>query len=219
MLTETRARTSSGELVVVLLHGFMGLPDDLAPFSRSMGIPARFVFPQGIVDLAERGLRGRAWWPIDVDARNAATGPRDLSGFVPGGLDQARAHLDAVLEEIVSSGPVDTLIVGGFSQGAMLACDLALRSSRRIDGLAMFSGARIAEALWRPRYPERSGLRTFVSHGRSDADLSFAVAESFQRELGEAGWDVTWVPFDGGHEIPMIAWRSFKRWLTAAARP
>ncbi|MGH7434677.1 MAG: alpha/beta hydrolase [Polyangiaceae bacterium] len=218
MRTETGARESSGELVVVLLHGFMGLPEDLAPFARSIGVAARFVFPPGIVDLADQGLRGRAWWPIDVDARNAATRPRDLSGFVPGGLDQAHAHLDALLEEIASSGPDDTVIVGGFSQGAMLACDLALRSPRRIDGLVMFSGARIADTLWRPRYPGRRGLRTFASHGRGDDDLSFAAAESFQRELSEAGWGVTWVPFDGGHEIPMIVWRSFKRWL-AAARP
>jgi phospholipase/carboxylesterase len=214
MLIETRAGQGPGGLVVVLLHGFMGLPEDLAPFARSIGLAARFVFPAGLVDLGERGLRGRAWWPIDVDARSAVARPRDLSAFVPGGLDEARAHLDALLEEVCASGSVDRLIVGGFSQGAMLACDLALRSSRRIDGLVMFSGARIAETLWRPRYSERRGLRAFISHGRGDDDLSFSVAESFQRELAEAGWAVTWVPFDGGHGIPMIVWRSFKRWLT-----
>jgi phospholipase/carboxylesterase len=215
MRIETRAGQGPDGLVVVLLHGFMGLPEDLAPFAKSMGIGGRFVFPAGIVDLAGRGLRGRAWWPIDVDARSAATGPRDLSAFVPAGLDEARAHLEALLDDICATGPFGTLVIGGFSQGAMLACDLALRSSRRIDGLVMFSGARIAETLWRPRYLTRRGLRTFVSHGRADDDLAFSVAESFQSELSEAGWAVTWVPFDGGHGIPMIVWRSFKRWLTA----
>jgi phospholipase/carboxylesterase len=214
------AATESGTPRVVLLHGFMGTPDDLAPFARSLGVRARFVFPDGLVDLAPLGLRGRAWWPVDTDDRadSVAAGPRDLSHFVPEGLDAARAHLDELLDDLEREGPPGPLVLGGFSQGAMLSCELALRTQRPLAGVALFSGARITASAWRQRYGSRRGLRVFVSHGRSDGDLSFAAAESFQRELAEAGWDVTWCPFDGGHEIPLVAWRAFKRWLTPAPR-
>jgi phospholipase/carboxylesterase len=212
------APTGTGTPRVVLLHGFMGTPDDLAPFARSLGVQARFVFPGGRVDLAPFGLSGRAWWPVDTDTRadSIAAGPRDLSHFVPEGLDAARAHVDGLLDDLEREGPPGPLVIGGFSQGAMLSCDVALRSPRPLAGLALFSGARIAAGAWRSLYASRRGLRVFVSHGRSDADLSFSAAESFQRELADAGWEVTWCPFDGGHEIPLVAWRAFKRWLTRA---
>jgi phospholipase/carboxylesterase len=214
------AATESATPRVVLLHGFMGTPDDLAPFARSLGVRARFTFPEGLVDLAPLGLRGRAWWPVDADERadSVAAGPRDLSNFVPEGLDAARAHLDGLLDDLEREGPPGPLVLGGFSQGAMLSCDLALRTQRPLAGVALFSGARITASAWRQRYGSRRGLRAFVSHGRNDGDLSFAAAESFQRELADAGWDVTWCPFDRGHEIPLVAWRAFKRWLTPAPR-
>jgi phospholipase/carboxylesterase len=206
--------------VVVLLHGFQSVPDDLAPFARSLGVKARFFFPEGPVDLAERRLRGRAWWAIDVDKRHGPEGwPEDISDQHPVGLSAARARLDAILDEAIAESGGGPLFVGGFSQGAMLACDLVLRSDRDVAGLVLFSGAAIAADEWRPLYPRRRGLRTFVSHGDADRELSFASAESFQNELAAAGWDVTWAPFAGGHEIPLVVWRSFKRWLTREPRP
>jgi phospholipase/carboxylesterase len=213
--------------LVVLLHGFMGETADLEPFARSLaiggtggGTAARFVFPPGLVDLSPRGLRGRAWWPIDVDARAAdlSRGPRDLSGFVPEGLDAARAFLDERLDALQREEPERPLVLGGFSQGAMLSCELALRSQRPLAGVALFSGARIAASQWESLYESRRGLPVFVSHGRKDDDLSFSAAESFQADLSASGWEVSWCPFDGGHEIPLVVWRSFKRWLASLGK-
>jgi phospholipase/carboxylesterase len=203
----------------VLLHGFMGTPDDLAPFARSLGVQARFVFPEGNVDLAPFDLRGRAWWPVDVDGRAEALsrGPRDLCQFAPEGLGAAREHLNGILDELdrEALGP---LVLGGFSQGAMLSCEVALGTPRPLAGLVMFSGALITQGAWRPRYASRPGLRVFMSHGRRDHDLSFAAADSFQSELAAAGLEVTWCPFDGGHEIPFVVWRTFRRWLSSSLR-
>lgn len=198
--------------VVVFLHGLMGAPEDLAPFARSLQADARFVFPEGPIDLSSLGLRGRAWWPKIV-APATSGGGRDLSQMIPQGLEVAREHLDELLGELEPSIGGRPLVLGGFSQGAMLACDFALRTSRAIEGLVLFSGAPIAQLEWRPRYASRRGLRVLITHGRLDADLSFDVAASFQGELRAAGWDVTWLPFDGGHEIPLVVWRTFKRWL------
>jgi phospholipase/carboxylesterase len=193
----------------------MGLPEDLEPFAASLGLDARYAFPPGIVDMASRGSRGRAWWAIDIEARGAAIarGPRDMSNFDPDGLAEAREWLRAKLDELQRGEPSRPLVLGGFSQGAMLACDFVLHDPRPVDGLVLFSGARIRRSVWRRLYPSRSGLRAFMSHGRSDDDLSYQAAERFQEELRSFAWDVTWCPFDGGHEIPLLAWRAFKRWM------
>jgi phospholipase/carboxylesterase len=193
----------------------MGTSADLAPFAASLGIDARFIFPEGIVDLAPLRLRGRAWWAVDEEkrAQAIACGPRDMSTFVPEGLDRARNELDRLLDEMVQENPQRPLVLGGFSQGAMLACDVVLRTGRAVAGLVLFSGARIGAGAWDPLYASRRDLKVFMSHGRADDDLSFTAAESFLGDLQRAQWDVTWCPFDGGHEIPIFVWRAFKRWL------
>ena len=105
------------------------------------------------------------------------------------------------------------LILGGFSQGAMLAFDIALRSERAIRGLVQLSGARIAERLWNPRLATRAGTPVFMSHGLRDPDLSFPAAKAFAGDLEAAGWGVDFCAFDGAHEVPLVALRGLKRFL------
>ena len=59
----------------------------------------------------------------------------------------------------------------------------------------------------------RSGLPVFLSHGRRDDILPFEVADRFRHELEAAGLRVTWVPFDGGHEIPPPLLAEVERFL------
>jgi len=76
--------------VIILLHGYAMVPEDLAPFGRSLGVPAWYLFPEG-PEAAPAG--GRAWWHIDTAAREAARliAPRDLASEIPAGLPAARA--------------------------------------------------------------------------------------------------------------------------------
>jgi phospholipase/carboxylesterase len=123
--------------------------------------------------------------------------------------------LSGLLDDLattVGSGP---LVIGGFSQGAMLTCDLALRSSRALAGLVFLSGSRICRDAWAAHGAARRGLPVFMSHGRADRDLSFEAAERLQAELVSSGLAVTWLPFEGGHEVPLLALRGLKRFLSA----
>lgn len=208
--------------VIVLLHGYDGFPSDLSPFAASLSLPARFIFPAGLVALDASDRGGRAWWRIDAAARAEAVARgerRDLSPTSPAGLPAARAALIALLDHVEGAYAPRALVVGGFSQGAILACDTALRTSRKLDGLVMMSGARVTATEWAPLLAGRRGLPTFVSHGRSDADLAFDVAETLASDLDRAGVVVTWLPFDGGHETPLVVLRALKRFLSARIAP
>lgn len=211
-----RVTTDDHGPLVILLHGFAGSPEDLAPFARSLGVAARFVFPAGFVELARFGLPGRAWWPSDGAGREHAIRngiARDLSEFEPEGLLDAHNGLNALLDALLAESPNSPVILGGFSQGAMLAFDLAVRTTRDFAALVQLSGARIACRLWDPLLAERAGTRAFISHGRSDPDLAFSAAERFSADLTAAGWAVDFCPFDGGHEVPIVALRALKRFL------
>ncbi len=66
----------------------------------------------------------------------------------------------------------------------------------------LIGGTTVNEAAWVERFPGRRSLPIFIAHGRNDGVLPFAIADRFRTKLQAAGMDVTWVPFDGGHEIP-----------------
>ena len=49
---------------------------------------------------------------------------------------------------------------------------------------------------------KRIALLTLLVAFRRRVGLPFAIAERFAHQLQAAGLHVTWLPFDGGHEIP-----------------
>ena len=209
--------------VVVLLHGFGAPGTDLVPLSGVLsrsGLPpdTRFAFPEAPLELPPVYGAGRAWWMLDmVQLQRAmiAGVPRDLRGEVPPGLAAARAALRGMLDELVEllEVPDERLVLGGFSQGAMLSCDHALHHGRPLAGLGLLSGAYVAEEEWAPRFPARRGLRVFQSHGRRDPLLAFESAEALRGAMEEAGWQVHWTPFGGAHEIPMPVLEAFGAFL------
>jgi phospholipase/carboxylesterase len=218
---------ATAQVVVVLLHGFAMTPADLSPFAHSIAVPAWFLFPEGPL-AAEPG--GRAWWHGDPALRAAwsaqraaslARGPRDFTDQHPSDLPAARASLAALLDALAPSVGERPLVVGGFSQGGMLLADLLARAPRRLAGAAFFSASRIAFDEWPPLAgaAHLRGLPVVVSHGSADLDLAFSAGEALRDALLSGGADVVWVPFDQGHEIPLVVWRRLRKLLLAVTRP
>ena len=196
---------------IVLLHGFGASGMDLVGLYRMLDVPReiRFVFPAAPVVLAPgpAGYDSRCWWPLDVAALDRAvrTGrPRDLSSEHPAELAERVPMLGAALDEIEArlEVPAGKLLLGGFSQGSMLALALALHSDRPLAGLALLSSALLAADQWVPRMASRRGLPVLQSHGTEDVLLSYPAAEILCARMREAGMDVEFVSFRGGHEIP-----------------
>jgi phospholipase/carboxylesterase len=162
---------------------------------------------------------GRQWWEIDVTRyqRAAMLGTVDkLVEDVPAGLAEARASVVAMLDayEHDTSTPSARIVLGGFSQGSMLALDVALHTERAFAGLAILSGTLLAAKEWLPRMAARKDLHVFQSHGTHDPILPFPVAERLRHELESAGMRVSFTSFDDGHGIPPEVMRDLGTWLT-----
>ncbi len=192
--------------LVVLLHGFGAPGDDLVSLAQVLRGPegTRFAFPEApmAISIPFAPASARAWWRIEqaMLERALMTGtPRDLQDEHPEGLESARLSVCKLLDAL--NAP-ERLFLGGFSQGAVLACDVALHTERRLSGLILWSGALISQSTWVPRMAARAGLAVVQSHGRQDPLLSFSAAELLRDRLRGAGLGVDWVPFTGGHEIP-----------------
>jgi phospholipase/carboxylesterase len=193
------------ERVVVLLHGFGAPGDDL--LSLATALPktkgTRYVFPEAPIDMGD----GRAWWIIDWHERSRYEARGDIEGYValvPKGLAEASQKLSAMLEHIEQSWgvPPERLVLGGFSQGAMLTLDVAAQRTKKPAALLLLSGSLTGTTRWLPKAGSLKGVPIFVSHGKSDPVLPYAVAERLRDELKHAGAKVEWAPFSGGHAIP-----------------
>ncbi|MGN6104338.1 MAG: alpha/beta hydrolase [Kofleriaceae bacterium] len=206
-LTTRIAGPSDATTTVVLMHGFGAPGDDLVALADELDAPVRFVFPEAPIELG--GLYGdsRAWWRLDLARLEAELRrgiPRDLRGEVPDGLLEARAQVLQLIDQIEArfAAPGARLVLGGFSQGAMLALDVALQRAQPPAGLLLLSGTLLAETEWAPRMPSLRGVPVLLSHGRSDGLLPFGIAEILRDRLRDAGAVVDWREFAGGHEIP-----------------
>jgi phospholipase/carboxylesterase len=195
--------------IVILLHGFGAPGDDLVSLADVMTVPAgtRFVFPEGPLSLSFGPRDSRAWWLIDMArlaADQAAGRARDLSQDVPKGLAPAREKMLVFLKEVeqkFGAGP-RKIVLGGFSQGAMLSCDVMLRTTQPFAGLVQLSGTLLAAQEWTPLLQTRKGLPVFQSHGTQDELLPYVGAERLRDALSQSGLAVEWHSFRGGHEIP-----------------
>jgi phospholipase/carboxylesterase len=208
------------ESVVILCHGFGAPGDDLVPLGAellSAGLKGRvrFIFPAAPLSLAPMGYAaGRAWWYLDMEQLMALQqgGPRNLERMhaeVPEGLPKARMALLSVIEEVSRQTKLapSRMVLGGFSQGAMLATDVALRMEEAPAALCILSGALISEAEWRKRAPARRGLKVLQSHGLLDPLLPFETGGALRDMLAGAGLNVEFIQFRGEHTIPLEALR------------
>jgi phospholipase/carboxylesterase len=194
---------------VILLHGYGAPGDDLVGLANFLigPVDTRWIFPEAPLPLNMGYGNARAWWLIDMarlEADRAAGRVRDLSSEVPRGLPQAREALEKWLSVLPSALSVDyrRTLIGGFSQGAMLTCDLVMRTAFPFAGLIQLSGSLLARQDWRPSVGKRAGLPVFQSHGTQDPILPYVMAERLRDELMAEGLTVNWNKFQGGHEIP-----------------
>ena len=220
-------RQGSGEgPLVVLLHGFGAPGDDLVALWRYLNVPdeVRFLFPVAPMQLDMGFGDARAWWMLDMEriAQARAQGQWDeLSQEVPRGLPPARKQildLLALATETLSVQP-GSLVLGGFSQGAMLSTDVVLHSDIPFAGLALLSSSLIAKHEWLARLPNRKDLPVFQSHGTADPILACSMAQQLRYHIQTAGLPVSWAEFQGGHEIPVQVLEGLGTFIQAVLYP
>lgn len=206
--------------LVVLMHGFGAPADDLVVLGEMLQLPreTRFAFPAAPISLP-MWTGARAWWMIDLARYEAIlTGGdlRALSEDEPPGLAEVRTRIDAMLDELQGELAIagSRIALGGFSQGAMLATDVALRSDRPLAGLVLLSGTFLCRSIWLERMAARRDLPVFQSHGQHDPLLPFTLAEDLRDALRAAGLAVDWLRFPGGHEIPPPVLAGASRFLS-----
>lgn len=208
--------------LVVLMHGFGAPGTDLVGLWRVLDVPhgVRFAFPEA--PNAIPGMFGaRAWWMLDLRRAEAALaeGPRSYADEVPPGMEVATDQIVTMLGELQTRLVVDRerLVIGGFSQGSMAACNAVFTRDVDPAGLVILSGTPVNLSAWQAGMSRRRNLRVLQSHGERDPLLSFEAAERLRDTMRAAGLQTEWIPFRGGHEIPMPVLDGLARFLRGLA--
>lgn len=107
-------------------------------------------------------------------------------------------------------------VFGGFSMGTVMSYALGLGADRPAPaGILAFSGFIPVLDGWQPRLEDRTALRAFIAHGKSDPVIDVEFARRARRLLSAGGLAVDYREFPGGHEIDPAHLPAASEWLSA----
>ncbi len=127
----------------------------------------------------------------------------DFYGDHGAGIERSRKLLGELLDSLPAKGfaSEDTMI-GGFSQGCIMAIATGLRYPKRLAGIVGISGGAFQpERLVTELSPVASSQRILVTHGTLDTVITFANAREQINVLKAAGLNVEWHELVKPHTI------------------
>lgn len=194
---------------VVLFHGYGADAQDLAGLVDAFQFkkPCNWLFPNGNFSVPiGPGMTGRAWWNLQMNSL-----PGDWAQHRPPEMNGA---VDKAMKMFASMKfDWKDVIVGGFSQGAMLATEVFLKAPVTPAGLICLSGTLLSETEWKAAVPNRKGAHIFMSHGEIDQVLPHKGSTRLQKFFEDNGVKTNFVSFRGGHEIPMPVINKMKSYI------
>jgi glyoxalase family protein len=125
---ETAGRPlGEGSAAMILVHGRGAAPRNILELADELAHPAfTYLAP---------AAAGNTWYPNSFMADIAANEP---------GISSGLAVLDGLVKRVVTAGvPTERIVLGGFSQGACLMSEFAVRNAARYGGVIAFSGGLI----------------------------------------------------------------------------
>jgi phospholipase/carboxylesterase len=177
-----------GSRWVVVLHGLGDSKEGWKPVAPMLGLDdVGWIFVQAPDPYGP----GWAWFDLSLDK------PRvDRAG-----VERSRAALLDLLATLESERgiPCERIILMGFSQGCLMALDVALRHPRRFAAVVGLSGWVFDEQA----YPAALGVpqRIFQAHGRFDGVIPVEMARPQAQRLQALGVDLTWAEYDVDHGL------------------
>jgi predicted esterase len=175
---------------LVFLHG---LGDSLSGWSF---LPQALGLPWLEVVLAQAPIRygpaGWAWYDLNQSLRPTAGTRSDISS--------SRALLESFLGEL--GRPTDSIVLGGFSQGSVMALDTGLRSALAFAGLLCISGyVPLLEDFPAAFGPFAMKRRILCTHGRWDPVIPHDFSKAQVEALSALGVPIAMEDFDKAHDL------------------
>jgi phospholipase/carboxylesterase len=194
---------------VIWLHGLGADGHDFEPIVPQLRLPPafgiRFVFPHAPRRpvTINGGFVMRAWYDILTP---------DLSQRVDeAGMQESERAVLALIEREIAQGVAPArIILAGFSQGGVIALDVAVRYPKPLGGIIALSGY-VAQPDQIPA-PARP-IPIFMGHGTQDPIVPFALGVQSRRFLEAKGYKVDWHDYPMPHCVCTEEIAAIRSWL------
>jgi phospholipase/carboxylesterase len=172
--------------LMVMLHGLGDSIEGYRWMSEAMGLPWMNYL---LVNAPDDYYGGYSWF--------------DFAGDIVPGVARSRKLLFALLDDLRAKGfPTEQTTFGGFSQGCLMATEIALRYPGRFAGIVGISGYVCEpEKLVAELSPVALKQRLLITHGTLDPMIPFAVVREQVNILKAAGLRIEWHEFVKPHTI------------------
>ena len=189
LVTRTFSSSDQPTKAIIGLHGWTGDEHVFEPVAKMMNIDdAQWFFPRAPYK-ADSG-KGYSWFS-----------GTDETGW---DIEKTRVGIHQLLADIRSEGfsPKNIFLIG-FSQGASLAMEIALRLPFAIGGIVPIAGfIKFRDTLSNEATKESKATPVLLLHGSQDEIIHVIASEKAHDFFKERGNPVYFKRYDGGHKIP-----------------
>lgn len=203
---------ADADACLILLHGLGASGDDLAGLATHLAQPSankwRFLFPNAPVRpvTINHGMEMRAWYDIDPQQGHSAA-TADIRNSV--------ATITELIRQQQALGiAAQRIVVGGFSQGGVIALETGLGYGDPLAGIiALSTYVHDPEHLARRVHPANAHAEIFLAHGHHDPMIPMSRSVQSKAVLQQAGCQVQWHEYPMGHEICMQEIQALAAWI------
>lgn len=190
--------------LLILLHGLGS--DERDMFGFAAPVAARYTVVALRAPL-EYEIGGYAWFGLGWSASGISYN-----------ADEARASLEVLRSTVLglqSEFRVESpnLVIGGFSQGAIMSLGLMLTEPDLIGGALLMSGAVVPDIM-----PENAGARPdariLIQHGLYDQVLPVQLGRGARDLLESRGYRPDYREYPMAHEVSMRSLQDAMDWLS-----
>jgi phospholipase/carboxylesterase len=204
-------------LSFILLHGLGADGNDMRPIAQAILARLHATHPtiQARIHCPDAPAR-----PVSVNGGYVMPAWFDLYSLEAGapsdwqGIEHTRHQIAALIQAERNAGiPSEHIILGGFSQGGVIALHTALHHPERL-------GAILALSTWLPLAPPPTptpaACKTpvFIAHGRDDDLIPLGAAAQIRAALTQLGYhDIQHATYPMAHSISMDEIDDISVWL------
>lgn len=187
LVTHVGVPLGHAQAVMIMVHGRNAGPENILDLVPALDrLDFTYLAPTAA---------GHTWYPLSFLAETSKNEPGLTSGL------QVLEHL---VEDVVARGvPQPQIVLLGFSQGACLTAEFAVRQAGRFGGLLIFSGGLIGPPGTRWNHPGSfAGTPVFLGCSDVDAHIPKQRVEESAAVFARMGADVTARLYPGmGHLV------------------
>lgn len=189
------------DYAMIGLHGRNANKYAFFPFVRQMGfLHTRWVLPSATY--SDDSIPDVRWW-------------YDNTLRVPAEIQQSRDLISDLISVQLDDGVApENIFLVGFSQGAVMSIDTALRYPVRLGGIVSLSGYVLdPERLREEQHPANRRIPIYLAHGMRDQILDIEIGRENHRVLTDLGYDVEYHEYDTAHRVSSDETRDIRAFL------